>query len=71
MPESSTLDVGMDVHHEAIAVASVAKNPDAEVSYLGSLGTRHGAIDPRIRQLPSKAPHLVFVDEAGPCGSWL
>jgi transposase len=61
----------MDVHKESIAVAYVAKNHDAEVIYLGSIGTRHGAIEQLIRKLQSKAPHLVFVYEAGPCGYWL
>jgi transposase len=69
--ESSTLYVGMAVHHESIAVASVAKHHDAAVIYLGSLGTRHGDLEHLIRKRQSKAPHLVFVDEAGPCGSWL
>jgi transposase len=71
MQESSTLYVGMDVHKESIAVAYVAKNHDAEVIYLGSIGTRHGDIDHLIRKLQSKAKHLVFVYEAGPCGDWL
>jgi transposase len=71
MQESSTLYVGMDVHKESIAVAYVAKNHDAEVIYLGSIGTRHGDIDHLIRKLQSKAKHLVFVYEAGPCGYWL
>jgi transposase len=71
MQESSTLYVGMDVHKESIAVAYIAKNHDAEVIYLGSIGTRHGDIDHLIRKLQSKAKHLVFVYEAGPCGYWL
>jgi transposase len=61
----------MDVHKESIAVAYVAQKHDAEVIYLGSLGTRHGDIDHLIRRLQSKAKHLVFVYEAGPCGYWL
>jgi transposase len=39
--------------------------------YLGTIGTRQADIDHLIRQLHSKAKHLVFVYEAGPCGSWL
>lgn len=35
------------------------------------MGTRQGAIDPRLRTLPSKANPLIFVYEAGPWGSWL
>jgi transposase len=71
LTQSSTLDVGMDVHQEAIAVASVAEAHRAEVIYLGSIGTRQGDIDMRIRTLQSKSPQLVFVYAAGPCGSWL
>lgn len=43
----------------------------AEVVSLGTLGTRQCAIDKLIRQLQSKSKQLVFVYEAGPCGSWL
>jgi transposase len=71
MRQSSTLAIGMDVHKEAIAVADVAKDHDAEVGYLGTIGTRHVDIDHLIRKLQSKATHLVFVYEAGPCGYWL
>jgi hypothetical protein len=59
----------MDVHKDAIAVAYVAKAHDAEVVCLGTIGTRQGDIDQLIRRMPSKAKHLIFVDEAGPCGS--
>ena len=71
MPQSSTLDVGLDVHKESIAVAYVAKAHDAEVIYLGSIGTRQADIDQVVRKLQAKAQHLVFVYEAGPCGYWL
>jgi transposase len=71
MSHSSTLDVGLDVHTESIAVASVAKDHDAAVIYLGTIGTRPCDIDHLIRTRPSKAKPLVFVYEAGPCGSWL
>jgi transposase len=71
MPQSRTLDVGLDVHQESIAVAYVATAHEAEVVSLGSIGTRQCDLDTRIRRLPSKSPHLVFVYEAGPCGSWL
>jgi hypothetical protein len=36
MPQSSTLDIELDVHQETIAVASVAKGHDAEGIDLGS-----------------------------------
>ena len=71
MAQSSTLFSGMDVHKDAIAVASVAQEHGAEVTYLGAIGTRQCDIDQLIRTRPSKAKHLVFVYEAGPCGYWL
>src|ERR671918_1558566 len=71
MSQSSTLFIGMDVHKDSIAVAYVAQDHGAEVTYLGTLGTRQGDIDQLIRQMPSKANPLIFVYEAGPCGSWL
>src|SRR5215211_9471324 len=71
MPQSRTLYIGMDVHKDTIAVAYVAKAHDAEVVFLGTVGTRHCDLDQLIRKMPSKAKHLVFVYEAGPCGSWL
>jgi hypothetical protein len=40
MPQSSTLDVGLDVHNESIAVAYGAQDHGAEVTYLGTIGTR-------------------------------
>ena len=71
MSQSSTLSVGMDVHKESIAVAYVAQEYGAEVVSLGTVGTRQCDIDKLIRQLQSKSKQLVFVYEAGPCGSWL
>jgi transposase len=61
----------MDVHKDSIAVAYVAQDHGAEVLYLGAIGTRQGDIDQRIRKMQSKAKPLIFVYEAGPCGSWL
>jgi hypothetical protein len=61
----------MDVHKDSIAVAYVAQDHGAEVIYLGTIGTRQTDLDPCTRKLQSKAKHLVFVSEAGPCGSWL
>ena len=71
MPQSSTLYVGMDVHQESIAVAYVTNEHHAEVVYFGAIGTRQYDLDQVIRKLQSKSQHLVFVYEAGPCGSWL
>ena len=69
MSESSTLFVGMDVQKDSIAVAYVAQAHGTEVMYLGAIGTRQGDIDTLIRKMQAKANHLVFVYEAGPCGS--
>jgi hypothetical protein len=71
MSQSRTLFIGMDVHKETIAVASVAQDHGAAVPALGTRGPRQGDIDQRIRKMPSQAPHLLFVSAAGPCGSWL
>ena len=51
MPQSSTLYIGMDVHKDAIAVAYVAKDHDAEVVDLGTVGPRQCAIDTLVRTL--------------------
>src|SRR5713226_2263099 len=71
MAQSSTIDVGMDVHQDSMAVAYVAKEYNAEVVSLGTIGTRQCAIDKLVRQLQAKSTHLVFVYEAGPGGYWL
>ena len=71
MSQSSTLFIGMDVHKDSIAVAYVAQDHGAEVTYLGSIGTRQCDLDQLIRKMQSKAKHLLFVYEAGPCGYWL
>jgi transposase len=71
MSQSRTLCIGMDVHKDTIAVASVAQEHGAEVTCLGPIGTRQGDIDHRIRTRQSQATPLVFVYEAGPCGDWL
>ena len=71
MPQSSTLDVGLDVHQESIAVAYIAHAHAAEGVSLGPIGARPWDIDTLIRPLPSTSTYLVFVYEAGPGGSWL
>jgi len=71
MSQSNTLFIGMDVHKDSIAVAYVAQDHGAEVTYLGALGTRQCDLDQLIRTMPSKATHRLFVYEAGPCGDWL
>jgi transposase len=71
LSQSRTLFIGMDVHKETIAVAYVAQEPRAEVTSLGTIGTRQCDIDQLVRQMQSKAQYLIFVYEAGPCGYWL
>jgi transposase len=68
MSQSRTLYLGWDVHKDSIAVAYVAQEHGAEVPSLGTIGTRQGDIDHLIRKMQSKAKHLMFVYEAGPCG---
>jgi transposase len=71
MHQSSTLSVGMDGHKDSIAVAYVAPEHGAEVTYLGTIGTRQCDIDHLVRKLHANATHVGFVDEAGPWGYWL
>src|SRR5512145_1761148 len=71
MHQSRTLLIGMDVHKDAIAVAYVANDRDAEVVFLGTMGSRQCDIEQLIRKLQSKSQPLVLVYEAGPCGDWL
>ena len=71
LSQSSTLFIGMDVHKDMIAVAYIAQDHGAEVTYLGTIGTRQCDIDHLVRKMQSKAKHLIFVYEAGPCGYWL
>src|SRR5215475_8669083 len=71
MAQASTLFVGLDVHKETIAVAYVSEEREAEVLFLGTIGTRQGDIDKLIRKLQAKGQTLHLVYEAGPCGYWL
>jgi hypothetical protein len=71
MQQSRPLYVGMDVHTDASAVAYVAQAHGAASLSLGTIGTRQYDLDNLIRTLPSKATPLVFVYDAGRCGSWL
>ena len=72
MSQSSTLFIGMDVHKESIAVAYVAQDHGAEVDLpRAPLAPVSVTSINCIRKMQSKATHLVFVYEAGPCGYWL
>jgi transposase len=71
MSQSSTLDIGMDVQKDSMAVASVAQEHHAEVVSLGTIGTRQCDIEQLIRKMQSKSQPLIVVYEAGPCGYWL
>jgi transposase len=71
MAQSRTLCIGMDVHKDTIAVTYVAPDHGAEVPSIGTIGTRQGDSEQLLRKMPAKATHLIFVYEAGPCGSWL
>jgi transposase len=68
MKESSTIFVGMDSHKDFISVAYAPEVRTADVIYVGHIGTRTCDIDKLVRRLQSKARHLVFTYEAGPCG---
>ena len=61
----------VEVHTDAMAVASVAQALHAEASYCGAIGTRSCDYDQPIRTMPSTSTPLVYVDEAGPCGEGL
>jgi transposase len=71
MEHSHTIYLGLDVHKESIAVADVSEEWGAEVVFLGTIGTRPCDIETLVRTRQSKAPHLLLVYEAGPCGYWL
>jgi hypothetical protein len=51
MHQSSTLYIGLDVHQESIAVAYIAQEHGAEVTSLGTMGTRQCDIDHLIRKM--------------------
>jgi transposase len=68
MHQSRTLYVGMAVHKDSIAVAYVVQDHGAEVTDLGTIGTRPVDVDHLVRKLQAQAHPLVFVYEAGPCG---
>ena len=61
MHQPRTLDGGLEVHTDALAVAYGAADPPPAVVFRGAMGPRPGDIDHRIRPLQSKSQHLVCV----------
>jgi transposase len=49
----------------------VAEEREAEVVFLGTIGTRQGDLDKVIQKLQAQGKTLHLVYEAGPCGYWL
>ena len=68
MHQPTTLFVGLDVHKDSISVAYAVGDRPEPAQFLGPIGTRQYDLDKMIRRLHSKASHLVFAYEAGPCG---
>ncbi len=68
MLQPTTLFVGLDVHKDSITVAYAEAGRTDPPSFLATIGTRQADIDKLVRRLRSKASHLVFAYEAGPCG---
>ncbi|AQV92830.1 IS110 family transposase [Cupriavidus necator] len=66
MEHDSTLYVGLDVHKDSITIAYALGM--GEVELLGKIGTSKADIDRLCKRLQSKARHIHFVYEAGPCG---
>jgi transposase len=57
MPHSTTLWVGLDVHKDSIAVASVSGARETEVVFLRHSGTRQYDIDKLIRPFAPRKGH--------------
>jgi transposase len=70
MRQSTMLSIGMDVHKDSSAVAYIAPAHGAEVTALGTIGTRPCDIDHLIRTRQSKAQPRALVSDAGPWGAW-
>src|SRR5262249_27063904 len=71
MSPSRTLCMGMEVHKDPRAVASVAQHRGGAVTYVGPLRTRQWESDPLVRTRYAKVSPLFCVSAAGPWGSWL
>jgi transposase len=68
MNKPTTVFVGLDVHKDSISVAYAVGDTTDPPVFLGPIRNRQAEIDALVRRLYSKAPHLVFAYEAGPCG---
>jgi len=66
MSNDSVVFVGLDVHKDSIMVAYSVGFGDVES--LGKIGPRASDIDRLCKRMQSKASHVAFVYEAGPCG---
>ena len=66
--KNTTLHVGLDDHKAFVTVAHAETGRSDPPVFVGPIGTRHADIDKLVRRLHSKAAHLVFAYEAGPCG---
>jgi hypothetical protein len=68
MHKPTTLFVGLDVHKDSISVAYACEDRDADVIFVGPIGTLQRDFDKLVRRLHSKASRFVFAYDAGPCG---
>ena len=60
--------MGLDVHKDAIAVATCGPDRTDEPVFVGPIATRECDVDKLVRRLQSKASRLVFAYETGACG---
>ena len=71
MSQYSTLYVGLDVHKDTIVIAAIGNGDEQAVVDLGTISTRHYAIDKLLKKLQGMGSELRLVYEAGPTGYWL
>lgn len=66
MSHDTTTFVGLDVHKDSITVACIGTDPDEPVVDVGTIATRHYAIERLLKKLSGRG-RLRLVYEAGPC----